>query len=271
MSPTLRLSEDDLILVAVMNTVTSYLKRHSTPYILLYPDMKFVNMIREMISKIKVPESSVACASWVADNVPPGGNKVSFATLAVEHARQWYEQSNNSHHILKKLQFLLQKSTVERILYKNNLASEEILPLIHSPYHLAEYLIEKFSLTIDQSIKRIINLLLSLPDYLLPNLCEFLKENVEKMPSIQRNRLLFCFVSVFDVSTIAEALGWDANDLESSLIPLLYKTELEKLNFSYTLKMLINCDKTELVQRMLSSNFRNPKVLIFLCTPMLRI
>ncbi|GIY67725.1 kinetochore-associated protein 1, partial [Caerostris darwini] len=326
MAPTLRLSEDDLILVAVMNTVTSYLKRHSTPYILLYPDMKFVSMIREMISKIKVPESSVACASWVADNVPPGGNKVSFATLAVEHARQWYEQSNNNQHVLNKLQFLLQKSTVERILYKNNLASEEILPLIHSPYQLAEYLIEKFSLTIDQSIKackavleigkivkvdliqifvkfifkwlnvtevnatnldetfdyppvakefeqdededdknifRIINLLLSLPDYLLPNLCEFLKENIEKMPSIQRNRLLFCFVSVFDVSTVAEALGWSANVLESSLIPLLYKTELEKLNFSYTLKMLINCDKTELVQRILSSNFRNPKVLIF--------
>ncbi|GFY69053.1 kinetochore-associated protein 1 [Trichonephila inaurata madagascariensis] len=150
----LRIPEDHLIIMAVKNSVVNYLNRQHSPHVLLSPDTRFVNIIHNIIGKIKVLESSVACASWVANIMPPGGNKVWFYTIAVNYAQQWYKQSSDSVvNVYNKLIYLKQQSAVERILYKNNLAADEILSLKRTPLQLIEDLIENFTLNIDQSIK----------------------------------------------------------------------------------------------------------------------
>ncbi|GFT85368.1 kinetochore-associated protein 1 [Nephila pilipes] len=323
----LKIPEDHLIIIAVKNSVVNYLSRRNSPRILLNPDVRFVFMINNIIGKIKVLESSVACASWVANKMPPGGNKVSFATMAVNYAQQWHEQSSDSViNIYNKLIYLKQQSAIERIVYKNNLAADKILSLKYSPLQLMEYLIENFTSNIDQSIKackavleigeiveidltsvllkyilkwssvsqntssyldetfsclspvvnhwehdenvdeknalRLINLLLSLPESLLPSLYKILKDNFQVMQN-NSQIMLFCFVAVFDVYTVAKALDWDAEILESYLIPLKCSIGIQNLNLPYSFPMFMKCSKTELVQRILSGYFNNPKAVVF--------
>ncbi|GBN00731.1 hypothetical protein AVEN_244848-1 [Araneus ventricosus] len=83
------------------------------------------------------------------------------------------------------------------------------------------------------------------------------------MPSIQSTRLLFCFVSVFDVPTVAKALEWDPKVLADHFVPLQCSVELENLKLPYSLQTFTKCNKTELVQRILSTNFHNPKAVVF--------
>ncbi|GBN93948.1 hypothetical protein AVEN_387-1, partial [Araneus ventricosus] len=150
----LKIPEDHLMIIAVKNTVLKYLKQHFSPHIVLHHDVKFVDMIDKMISKVKEPESSVACASWVANQMPSGGNKVAFASMAVDYAQQWYDQSAAPViDVYKKLVCFKQQSAVENALHKNNLASDEILSLKQSPSQLIEHLIEELSLDIGQCVK----------------------------------------------------------------------------------------------------------------------
>ncbi|GFX75929.1 kinetochore-associated protein 1, partial [Trichonephila clavipes] len=324
----LRIPEDHLIIMAVKNSVVNYLNRQHSPHFLLSPDTRFVNIIHNIIGKIKVLESSVACASWVANIMPPGGNKVWFYTIAVNYAQQWYKQSSDSVvNVYNKLIYLKEQSAVERILYKNNLAADGILSLKRTPLQLIEDLIENFTLNIDQSIKackaaleigevleidltqvmwkhilkwsnvsqttsnnldetfsclspvtkhweddddvdekntlRLINLLLSLPESIFPSLYQILKDKFEMLQKSTQARLLFCFVAVFDVLTVAKAVGWDAEILEANLIPLKCGIELQNLNLPYSFQMFNKCSKTELVQNILSNYFNNPKAVVF--------
>ncbi|KAF8794999.1 Kinetochore-associated protein 1 like protein [Argiope bruennichi] len=326
----LKIPADHLIIIAVKNTVLKYLKQEFSTHIILNPDMKFVDKIDKMISEVKELESSVACISWVANQMPAGGNKVAFASLAVDYAQQWFEQSADPViEVYNKLVSFKQQSAIERAVHKNNLASDKILSLKQSPSQLIDHLIEEFSLDIDQCVKackavieigdiieidlinkvflkfifkwsnvlkssttscnldesfsplslenqeleeddtddtnlfRIINLFLSLPQSLFENLLEVLRNNFKLMPLVQRSRLLFCFVSIFGITDVAKVLEWDAKVLDENLIPLLCSVELENLNLPCYLQIFNKCNKTELVQRILSTNFHNPKAIFF--------
>lgn len=79
--------------------------------------------------------------------------------MAVKLAEQWCENSptdRNALDIRKNLLALQQRSAVERILYQNNLASDEYLPYSHNPSQLIEKFTEEFCNSPESSMKGII-------------------------------------------------------------------------------------------------------------------
>ncbi|KAG8188054.1 hypothetical protein JTE90_009927 [Oedothorax gibbosus] len=327
-APVLKITMDDLVIIAVKNTVVSYLEKQSSQHILLNPDMRFVSIINDMIERIcrSKPESAACCAAWVTNKMPPGGNKVYFANMTVKFSKLWYEQGSNSQNLVDvHHKFILQSNycATERILYCHKLTSKKILSLMQSPVQLISYLIETFSLNIEECMKackaaseigniikldttdiflsfilkwckissnsganidetfsedlnvsndgedadsenilRIINLLLSLPIANFPNFYSTLKIKFQELPLIQRSRLLLCLVAAFDAEIVSSELEVDVQLFDESIVSLMCSVELEKLNLPYSLAMFANCNKTELIQRILS-NSNNSKVVTF--------
>ncbi len=59
-------------MIAVKNNVMAYLKKLPTKYMIINPDKTFLLNIHDMLMNISDPQTSVACASWVANRMPPG-------------------------------------------------------------------------------------------------------------------------------------------------------------------------------------------------------
>lgn len=65
---------EDLVVIAVKNTVMSYLEKQMSQDIQLNPDMRFVSIINDIIERIcrSKPETAACCAAWVTNKMPPG-------------------------------------------------------------------------------------------------------------------------------------------------------------------------------------------------------
>lgn len=85
-----------------------------------------------------------------------GGNKVYFANMTVKFSEMWYEQGSNSHNLVDMHnKFVLQSNycATEKVLHCHKLTSKKVLSLIQSPVQLISYLVETYSLNIEESIK----------------------------------------------------------------------------------------------------------------------
>lgn len=65
---------EDLVIIAVKNTVMNYLENQLSQHIQLNPDLRFASIINDMIERIcrSKPEAAACCAAWVTDKMPPG-------------------------------------------------------------------------------------------------------------------------------------------------------------------------------------------------------
>ncbi|XP_035234260.1 uncharacterized protein LOC118206099 isoform X2 [Stegodyphus dumicola] len=326
-APLLKISSDQLIIVAVQNEVNKYLEK-ICDHIVLNPDKQFVSSINNMLVKISVPEMAVGCASWVTNRMPAGGNRVLFATMTVNFAAQWSEvapASQNVKQVHKKLDALRQHLAIERELYKYNIATEAALCLISSPYELVEHLIENYSSIALQTIKvcrasvnissivdinlkdiflkfinkwlnvsgsslvnlneslmlngcpekkdleesicdenilRTIHLFLGLREIESWDVFELLKMNLHEMDLVQQCRCLFCLIPVLGFTAVAEIIGGENSEAEKTLVSFMCIAELESLGLPFTVKMLANNSKLELIHTILSRHFSNLKALI---------
>lgn len=76
--------------------------------------------------------------------------------MTVKFSKKWHEKGSTSQNLSdmhKRLMMRSHQSVIERVLYCNRLTSGEILSLVHSSVKLIEYLIETFSLDINQCKK----------------------------------------------------------------------------------------------------------------------
>lgn len=71
---------------------------------------------------------------------------------------------------------------------------------------------------------------------------------------------MFCMVSVFDNVIVADTLNIPADIIKKSLALFLCASELEGLHILYSTDTIVNCDKRELIYRILCSQYSNPKV-----------
>ncbi|XP_042896448.1 kinetochore-associated protein 1 isoform X2 [Parasteatoda tepidariorum] len=110
---------------------------------------------------------------------------------------------------------------------------------------------------------RITNLLLGLPENILPSMRQNILKYTEEMSTYTRAKFVFCLASVFGVNQIADLLGLPPENLEENLIPTLCSAELQQLGLAYPLHMLNKCNKVELLQKVLTSNSHNTDALVF--------
>ncbi|XP_071532362.1 kinetochore-associated protein 1 [Panulirus ornatus] len=157
-SHTLKLSADQLCMVATQNTVSRALEQEASErskrnialgssesgsvrasqWQVYSSNSALLARVRTVVSKIQHDELATACANWVVNRLPPGADKVEAAEKSKFLAEQWQKHSSDPKAVeaFVRMNDRHQQLAVEHALHKHCLAEPQYLALTRTPLEL---------------------------------------------------------------------------------------------------------------------------------------
>ncbi|XP_023210444.1 kinetochore-associated protein 1-like [Centruroides sculpturatus] len=141
-SSLIQVPKDDIIVVALQKTVSTWSKNHENVLITKWnhrpPDYKFLSDM-EILNQIDNLDKAIACFNWIIKTLPAGQTRISAAKLFIKYAENWMESCKDKCLLkspIHKLNIIYHKLAMEDILHTYGLSKTEYATLSSKPTEL---------------------------------------------------------------------------------------------------------------------------------------